>query len=61
MSTSKLRIRSKADPPRQHAEAPDRDAPVYGAWDPPVFSESDGEEEQKADQAVLYYEDDCLR
>ncbi len=62
MSTSKLCIRPKADPPRQHQEAPDRDVPVYGSWDPPVFTESDGDADQKADdQAVLYYEDDCLR
>lgn len=61
MSTCKLRIRPKTDAHRQHTEAPDRDAPANGAWDPPVFTESDGDAGQKGDQAVLYYEDDCLR
>jgi hypothetical protein len=61
MSTPKLRIRSKADPQRQQTEPPDRDAPAYAGWDSPVFTERDRIAEQKADEPVLYYEDDCLR
>jgi hypothetical protein len=61
MSVPKPRIKPKADPCRERAESPDRDAPPHGAWDPPAFTELDGDAEQKADEAVLYYEDDCLR
>ena len=61
MSAPKPHIKPKSDPFRQQAQQPDRDFPVYGAWDPPVVTERDGDGEQKADEAVLYYEDDCLR
>lgn len=61
MSAPKPHIKPKADPSRQQMQPPDRDAPPYTEWDPPVFSERDGEAEQKALERVLFHEDDCLR
>jgi hypothetical protein len=61
MSAPKPHIKPKAGPLRQQTGPPDHDVPVYGERDPPVFGERDGEGEPKADGAVLYYEDDCLR
>jgi hypothetical protein len=64
MSAPKPHIKPKAGPLRQHTDPPDRDVPVRGAWDPPVFTEHDGHDddaEQNEDGTVLYYEDDCLR
>lgn len=43
MSAPKPHIKPKADPCRQQMQPPDRDAPPYTEWDPPVFSECDGE------------------
>ena len=61
MSAPKPHIRPKADPRQQQTEPPNRDVPVHVPWEPPAFTERDGEAEQKADEAVLYFEDDCLR
>jgi hypothetical protein len=61
MSAPKPHIKPKAAPFRQQTGPPDRDVPAYGGWDPPVFIERNADGEQKAEEAVLYYEDDCLR
>ena len=67
MSVPKPHIKPKADPCQRQMPPPDRDAPPYTEWDPPVFSERDGDVEQGAQGAqgaaerVLFHEDDCLR
>ena len=60
MNAPKLPIKPKATPPARQTEPPDRDVPVHGEWDPPVFTERDGEKEPKADEGASYNEDDCL-
>jgi hypothetical protein len=61
MSTPKPRIRPKADPYRPPREPPSRDAPLYPERASPVFAECDPDTERKADERVLFHEDDCLR
>lgn len=61
MSTSKPRIRPKADPDRQHDEAPTHDPPSCPEHDPSVFSERDPGTEQRRFERVVFHEDDCLR
>ncbi len=61
METPKPRIRPKATPDRPHRDPPAHDTPPFGERDPPVFTEHDPDTEQKDGEAVLYYEDDCLR
>jgi hypothetical protein len=61
MSPPKPHIKPKGDLYRQQAEPPQRDAPPNGEWDPPVFTERDSDPEKKADDGVLFHEDDCLR
>jgi hypothetical protein len=60
MSVPKPHIKPKAAC-RQQLQPPDRDVPPYTEWDPPVFSERDGDAGQKAAERVLFHEDDCLR
>ena len=60
MNAPKPHIKPEATPPRRQPEAPNRDVPVHGEWDPPVFTERDGESEPKADEGAPYNEDDCL-
>ena len=61
MSAPKPHIKPKADSWRPQTQPPNRDAPPYTQRDPPVFSERDSEAAQKADERVLFHEDDCLR
>jgi hypothetical protein len=61
MSTPKPHIKPKADACRRQMQPPDRDEPPYTQWDPPLFSERDGDVEQKTAERVLFHEDDCLR
>lgn len=60
MSAPKPRIKPKGECHPQRG-FPSRDAPPFPERDPPVFAEHDPETEQKADERVLFHEDDCLR
>lgn len=60
MSAPKPRIKAKGER-RQPRGLPGRDAPPYPERDPPVFTEHDPDMDQKADERVLFHEDDCLR
>lgn len=61
MSALKPHIKPKAEPCRRQKERPSRDVPPFVEDDPPVFTEYDSDAEQKTDERVLFYEDDCLR
>jgi hypothetical protein len=62
VSAPKPRIKPKGGScGQERAAVPSRDAPPYPERDPPVFTERDPDMEQKADERVLFHEDDCLR
>ena len=61
MSTSKPRIRPKAESHHGQGEPPLRDPPPHPEYDPPVLTECDAGGERKAPERVIFLEDDCLR
>ena len=61
MSSSKPRIRPKADPCRQRSEPPLRDPRPYPEHDPPVYPEREPGTEQRPPEQVIFQEDDYLR
>jgi hypothetical protein len=65
MSTTKPHIKPKADPDRQRSASPLRDPPPFQEHDPrDPFAERDPwaqpPEGDKADENVIFREDDCL-
>lgn len=61
MSTTKPHIKPKADPYRQRSGSPLRDPPVFQEHDPrDPFAERDPGTDEKADENVIFREDDCL-
>ena len=65
MSTTKPHIKPKADPHPERSESPLRDPPPFQERDPrDPFAERDpwagAPEEEKADEKVIFREDDCL-
>jgi hypothetical protein len=60
VSSPKPHIKPKPEPYRQQSESPVRDPPSFPERDPPVFTERDADENDKADENVIFREDDCL-
>jgi hypothetical protein len=65
MSATKPHIKAKADPPSERSESPLQDAPPFRERDPrDPFAERDpsagAPDDEKAEEKVIFREDDCL-